>query len=272
MRWQPATGARRNVGLMPKSLRSAAMSVPVRGPYIVAASLLFYSSVLHAESENKQEASVLPQTVSSLPRAVGLKRQLYLDIFQQRAREQSVPAELVDAVAFVESAYDPSAIGQAGEIGIMQVMPSTAAMLGFQGNRAQLADADTNIRYGVQYLAGAVRQAGGDLCRALMKYRAGYGEETMSARSVEYCRRVRDHLAALGSPLATLSIPLPTVLPDALVAMIKPTSRTAGGTKTRPANPAERSRQFWAAHEARVRAMTFAIRAKWARLAQQKRG
>ena len=91
-----------------------------------------------------------------------------------------MPAELVDAVAFVESAYDPSAIGQAGEIGIMQVMPSTAAMLGFQGNRAQL-----------------------------MKYRAGYGEETMSARSVEYCRRVRDHLAALGSPLATLSIPLP---------------------------------------------------------------
>jgi len=228
---------------------------------------------LHAESENKQQAFVLPQTISSLPAAIASKRRLYLDVFEQRAREQIVPAELVDAVAFVESAYDPSAIGQAGEIGIMQVMPSTAAMLGFQGNRAQLADADTNIRYGVQYLAGAVRQAGGDLCRALMKYRAGYGEETMSARSVEYCRRVRDHLAALGSPLATLvSTPFPTVLPDARVATIKPTSRTAGSTKLRALNPAARSRQFWAAHEERVRAMTFAIRAKWARLAQQKRG
>jgi hypothetical protein len=219
------------------------MSVPIRGHHIIAASLLFCSSGLHAESENKQQAFVLPQTISSLPAAIASKRRLYLDVFEQRAREQIVPAELVDAVA-----------------------------LGFQGNRAQLADADTNIRYGVQYLAGAVRQAGGDLCRALMKYRAGYGEEAMSARSVEYCRRVRDHLAALGSPLATLSIPLPTVLPDARVATVKPTSRTAGGTKTRPANPAERSRQFWAAHEARVRAMTFAIRAKWARLAQQKRG
>jgi len=250
------------------------MSVPLRGPYIVAASLLFYSSVLHAESENKQEASVLPQTVSSLPRAVGLKRQLYLDIFEQRAREHIVPAELVDAVAFVESAYDPSAIGQAGEIGIMQVMPSTAAMLGFQGNRAQLADADTNIRYGVQYLAGAVRQGGGDLCRALMKYRAGYGEEGMSARSVEYCRRVRDHLAALGSPLATsVSMPLPPALPVTRAAMIKPTPRTDGSsTKIRPLSPAERSRQFWATHETRVRAITSAVRAKWARLAQQKRG
>jgi Transglycosylase SLT domain len=258
---------------MPKRLRSAVMSILSRGTHIIAASLVLCSSVSHAESENKQEPFVLPETVSSLPDAVALKRRLYLDMFVQRAREQIVPAELVDALAFVESAYDPSAIGQAGEIGLMQVMPSTAAMLGFQGNRAQLADADTNIRYGVQYLAGALRQAGGDLCGALMKYRAGYGEEVMSARSVEYCRRVRDHLAALGSPLATLvSIPLPTVLPDARVAMMTPTSRTAGGTKIRSLNPAERSRQFWAAHEARVRAITFAIRAKWARLAQQKRG
>jgi len=250
------------------------MSVSLRGPYIVAASLLFYSSVLHAESENKQEASVLPQTVSSLPRAVGLKRQLYLDIFEQRAREQSVPAELVDAVAFVESSYDSGAIGQAGEIGIMQVMPSTAAMLGFQGTLAHLADADINIRFGVQYLAGALRLSGGDLCRALMKYRAGYGEEGMSARSVEYCRRVRDHLAALGSPLTTsVSMPLPPALPVTRAAMIKPTPRTGGSsTKIRPLSPAEGSRQFWATHETRVRAITSAVRAKWPRLAQQKRG
>jgi soluble lytic murein transglycosylase-like protein len=36
-------------------------------------------------------------------------------------------------VAFAESGYDPNAIGTAGEVGIMQVMPSTAAMLGFNG-------------------------------------------------------------------------------------------------------------------------------------------
>ena len=43
----------------------------------------------------------------------------------------------------------------------------------------------------------------------------------MSARSIEYCRRVRGHLAALGSPRATLvSVPVPTVLPVARAAMI----------------------------------------------------
>jgi hypothetical protein len=259
---------------MPSRSFTATMSISSRSLHIVVAWLLLCGSGLHAESDNKQEASqafVLPKTAPFLPPAAALKRRLYLDMFEQQAREQTVPAELVDAVAFVESAYDPSAIGHAGEIGIMQVMPSTAAMLGFQGNQAQLADADTNIRYGVQYLAGALRLAGGDLCRALMKYRAGHGEEAMSARSIEYCRRARDHLAALGSPLATLvSIPLPAVLPRA--AMIKPASRTATSIRIRSLTSVRGSRQFWAAHEARIRAITFAVRAKWARLTQQKRG
>jgi hypothetical protein len=35
-----------------------------------------------------------------------------------------------------------------------------------------------------------------------MKYRAGHGEERMTPLSVEYCRRVRTHLAAIGSPFA----------------------------------------------------------------------
>jgi flagellar hook-length control protein FliK len=34
-----------------------------------------------------------------------------------------------------------------------------------------------------------------------MKYRAGHGEERMTPLSVEYCRRVRTHLAAIGSPI-----------------------------------------------------------------------
>jgi soluble lytic murein transglycosylase-like protein len=221
---------------------------------------------LHAQTANEQEGFVLPRTVPSLPPDAALKRGLYLDALQQWARAQAVPAELVDAVAFVESTYDPTATGQAGEIGIMQVLPSTAAMLGFRGNRAELAEPETNIRYGVQYLAGALREAGGDLCRALMKYRAGYGEQVMSPRSVEYCRRVRGHLAALGSPLAT-SGPIPTdaILPAAHVVVAKPNVASA---RMRRLPPAERSRQFWLAHDARIRALTSAVRTKWARLAQ----
>ena len=101
---------------------------------------------------------------------------------------------------FVESDYNSSLVGKVGEIGLMQVRPETAAMLGFRGSLAELARPEINIHYGVTYLAEAWRLANGDLCRALMKYRAGHGEEKMSPRSEAYCSRARGHLAALHSP------------------------------------------------------------------------
>src|SRR5215203_7333760 len=84
----------------------------------------------------------------------------------------------------------------------MQIRPPTAALMGHKGEAAGLAEPETNVRLGVAYLARAWQLAKGDVCRALMKYRAGWGEERMSPLSVEYCRRARSHLAAIGSPLA----------------------------------------------------------------------
>ena len=63
------------------------------------------------------------------------------------------------------------------------------------------------MRFGVAYLARAWELARGDVCRTLMKYRAGWGEERMTPLSVEYCRRAREHLAAIGSPLAGGALP-----------------------------------------------------------------
>jgi len=118
-----------------------------------------------------------------------------------------------------------------------------------------------NIHYGVTYLSQAWRLANGDLCRALMKYRAGHGEEMMSALSATYCGRARAHLAAAGSPLAAL-ISVPSVfeppLPPAPTAIHRPRIRTAAV-----------SRAFWAAEEARVKAITKRIESKWGRMASR---
>ena len=59
-------------------------------------------------------------------------------------------------------------LADVGEIGLMQVRPETAALLGFRGDLAELARPEVNIHYGVAYLAEAWRLANGDLCRALM--------------------------------------------------------------------------------------------------------
>jgi hypothetical protein len=131
-------------------------------------------------------------------------RSTYLPVIADEAAANGVPPALVDAVVRIESRYDPTAVGSIGEIGLMQVRPKTAALLGFQGTSAELAEPRTNLRYGVGYLAKAWRLADGDLCRTLMKYRAGHGSDKMSALSIEYCRRARQHLAAVGTEIGAL--------------------------------------------------------------------
>ena len=114
---------------------------------------------------------------------------------------------------FAGSGYNPGAIGGVGEIGLMQILPSTARMLGFSGSLADLAVPETNIHYGVTYLAAAWRLAGGDMCTAVMKYRAGHGETRFSFLSVNYCLAVRSKLMARGFhvtgnvPVATFGEP-----------------------------------------------------------------
>jgi len=136
-------------------------------------------------------------------------RELYRRLAQQHATENRIPFAIVDAVMSVESAYKPDAVGDAGEVGLMQVLPSTASMLGHTGGIEQLSVPATNIQYGTKYLAGAWHLADGDICTAVMKYRAGHGETRFSEKSVNYCLRVRAKLKAAGYPV-TGNVPKPT--------------------------------------------------------------
>ena len=186
---------------------------------------------------------------------------------EQEAQKAGLPPAIADAVVHIESNYNPSTIGGVGEIGLMQVRPGTAAMLGFRGSAAELAKPEVNIHYGVAYLSKAWRLADGDLCRALMKYRAGHGEEVMTARSVTYCNRARNHLAALGSPLAEGG-PMPSIIPKSVLANDQPRSLLISPkdvyAQYRQGTPAA-SRAFWAAHELRVRAIKARLASRWRR-------
>jgi hypothetical protein len=139
----------------------------------------------------------------------GTGRDEYRALIERESLAYGLPPALVDAVMAVESRYNPAVVGMDGEIGLMQVMPATARMLGFTGTEAQLAIPEINIHYGAKYLAGAWRLAGEDLCTATMKYRAGHGETRFSLRSVDYCVRVRNHLAARGVAVSG-AVPQPT--------------------------------------------------------------
>jgi soluble lytic murein transglycosylase-like protein len=136
-------------------------------------------------------------------------RSRYRDLIEKETAGTGLAPEIAEAVMGVESGYNAGAIGGVGEIGLMQVLPSTARMLGFTGTNAELAAPETNIHYGVTYLAQAWRLARGDLCTAVMKYRAGHGETRFSHLSVSYCLAVRSRLMARGFQV-TGTVPVAT--------------------------------------------------------------
>lgn len=199
-----------------------------------------------------------------------------IGMVRAEAKTRNLPEDLAEAVAYIESAYDPQARGAVGEVGLMQVLPSTAAMMGFKGAMSDLAAPRTNIYYGVGYLAKAWRLSNGDICRALMKYRAGLGEERMTARSVDYCRRAKLYLSQINSGFKPEDAIAPRLIASAHEEprAIAPSLNVSVGAplpvkllfQTRSPKRLKSSESFWVWHDARIRALKQKVHAKWGRL------
>lgn len=75
----------------------------------------------------------------------------YDDLFKTYAGHISYPWQLLAAIAFVESRFDPRVVSWAGARGIMQIMPSTARGYGF--DTSKLEDPEVSIKAAVRELA-----------------------------------------------------------------------------------------------------------------------
>lgn len=89
---------------------------------------------------------------------------------QSAAAATGLSPALLKAVATVESGLNPTAVSSAGAIGLMQLMPTTAATLGVDPNNTA-----SNALGGAEYLKGLLNQFGQNLSLALAAYNAGPG-------------------------------------------------------------------------------------------------
>ncbi len=146
------------------------------------------------------EASASPDidetTTASIARAkvsAGAGSQ-YSQIIARHAQQHGIPVALANAVVRIESNFRPNARGRAGEVGLMQIKPATARMMGYSGSAKGLYDPETNIRYGMKYLAMAHQLGGGDTCGTILRYNAGHAAKRMNKISAAYCAKVKRHM------------------------------------------------------------------------------
>lgn len=92
------------------------------------------------------------------------------ELLAQAATDQGLPAEFVRSVAKIESGLKPNAVSVKGAIGLMQLMPQTAAALGVEPTRP-----GENARGGAKYLRDLLLRYHYDSALALAAYNAGPG-------------------------------------------------------------------------------------------------
>ncbi|MBX3598517.1 MAG: lytic transglycosylase domain-containing protein [Rhizobiaceae bacterium] len=89
------------------------------------------------------------------------------------AEHYEVPVSLVRRVAKRESTLNPKA-RNGPYWGLMQISHATARGMGYRGEPSGLLDAETNLKYAVRYLRGALLVAKGDEATADRLYQRGY--------------------------------------------------------------------------------------------------
>jgi hypothetical protein len=139
-----------------------------------------------------REPDVAVEAVVPAPSAVFSLAELEADLTTLASQHGLAPA-LVRAVIAAESAGNPRAVSSAGAIGLMQLMPATAAALGVNPWQPR-----ENLQGGMAYLAALLRDFGYDLRLALIAYNAGpqHARAVKAGQAVAY-RETRAYLDAI---------------------------------------------------------------------------
>jgi soluble lytic murein transglycosylase-like protein len=178
------------------------------------------------------------QATFSMPEPVTPAVPWYQHI-QQAAQTYGVDVHLLHAIVKVESDFNTYAVSRSGAVGLMQIMPATAAgFIGLRGTRQslsqQLQDPAINVHAGALYMRSLMDAFSHRLDLALAAYNAGAGNVRKAGNRVppngetpQFVKKVTALYASLkaaalaeDAALATLaaaeaaahSIPLPALI------------------------------------------------------------
>ncbi|MEJ1935675.1 transglycosylase SLT domain-containing protein [Nostoc sp. NIES-2111] len=142
-------------------------------------SLVLAMPLAMAACANADKTASIPQP---------LPKEKVRELVRKEAKAQGVPTSLALAVAQVESGFNPLAKSPVGAMGVMQVMPATARLLGYSGPDIALLDATVNVPLGVKYLKEGLDEGGPRW--AVARYHGGPNTRLHGPKTAKYTRTV----------------------------------------------------------------------------------
>ena len=120
------------------------------------------------------------------------------DFIREASQKYGVERDLIRAVIKAESNYNPNAKSEAGAVGLMQLLPSTANDMGV----TDIYDPRENIHGGTRYLGMLLNRFGGNMERALAAYNWGPGHvertpDRLPSETRTYIQRVMSYLETM---------------------------------------------------------------------------
>jgi len=133
------------------------------------------------------------RTTRRLPTST--RASLYDSLIEEHAGNYAISPDLVRAVIQVESAFNARAVSPKGAMGLMQLMPATAAEHGV----VDPFDPAENIRGGVAYLRELLDRYDNQVELALAAYNAGPGAVDKYGKQIPPYRETRDYVRRIKS-------------------------------------------------------------------------
>lgn len=201
-----------------------------------------FSSVLSDASDaySSSQTSTLAECPSDL-----------YSIFEEAASTYDVSVNLLTSIARAESGFNASAVSSAGAVGIMQLMPATAAFLGVTNSY----DVRENIMGGAKLISQLLSKYNGNTSLALAAYNAGssnvdsYGGIPPFTETQNYVKKVLSYIGAenqsdlkdiLSTLLSSRSVSEGTL--DALVDLVKSVKSDLESTSTAEASASQETK------------------------------